>query len=103
MSDRPKTLNEFSQPRYKLSEFLDKDQNIVIGKVFAANVGYVGGAMDTIAYVRSAVESIMDIYPEADISTVLRNIEKRLAEETSCMLCDMTDADEDGTLAEYFA
>ncbi len=103
MSDRPKTLDAFGQPRFTMTDFLDKDENTVITKAFAANHGYAEGVMDTVRFIRGVVSLFTDLYPEADMNKLLNTIENRLNEETSYMIGSMCDADGDNNLKAYFA
>lgn len=102
MSDRPKTLDEFSQPHFTMTDFLDEDENMVMAKAFAANHGYATGVMHTVQYIREIVAVFIDLYPEADMVKLLNTIEHRLDEETTHMIGSMCDADADGNLKAYF-
>lgn len=102
MSDRPKTLDAFSQPHFTMTDFLDEDENMVVAKAFAANHGYATGVMDTVQYIRKVIAVFMDLYPEADMDKLLSTIEHRLDEETSYMIGSMCDADADDNLKAYF-
>lgn len=102
MSNSPATLDEFSQPHFTMTDFLDKDENMVLAKAFAANHGYATGVMDTVRYIRKIIAVFMDLYPEADMDKLLNTIEYRLGEETSHMIGSMCDADADNNLKAYF-
>lgn len=102
MSDRPKTLDAFSQPHFTMTDFLDEDEKMVMAKAFAANHGYAAGVMDTVRYIRGVVAVFTDLYPEANMDKLLNTIEHRLDEETSYMIGSMCDADGDGNLKAYF-
>lgn len=102
MSDRPKTLDAFGQPRFTMTDFLDNDENMVVTKAFAANHGYAAGVLDTVQFIRGVVSLFTDLYPEADINKLLTAIENRLGKETSYMIGSMCDADADNDLKAYF-
>lgn len=102
MSNSLTTLDEFSQPRFTMTSFLDKDENMVLAKAFAANHGYATGVMDTVQYIRKVIAVFTDLYPEADMNKLLTTIEHRLNEETSHMIGSMCDADADNNLKAYF-